>query len=114
MSLSIEGARKLLDSMIANKVAYLEKSDNKFIKQEVENLAQINELLKDSHRMMEYLEEQKDQHIHIIKQLQFSYKLLTKLYEMQILGKLDVHKIQNIEEWEMELNRLLKTPQNVG
>ena len=114
MNLSIDGARKLLDSMIANKVAYLEKSDNKFIKEEVENLAQINESLKDTHRMMEYLVEQKDQHISIIGKLQISYKLLMKLYEMQILGKLDVRKIQNIEEWKMDLDRLIKTPQNVG
>lgn len=113
MSLSIEGARKLLDSMIANKVAYLEKSDNKFIKEEVDNLAKVNGSLKDTHRMMAYLAEQKEQHIDLIRKLQISYRLLMKLYEMQILGKLDVRKIKNIEEWKMDLDRLLKTPENV-
>lgn len=114
MSLSIDGARKLLDSMIANKMAYLEKSENNFIKKEVEDLALVNESMKDIHRMMVYQEEQKSQHIKIIKQLQFSYKLLRKIYEVQMLGKLDIDKIQSVEEWKAEFNRLIKTPQNVG
>ena len=97
MSLSIDGARKLLDSMIANKISYLEKSDNNFIKKEVEDLALVNESMKDIHRMMVYQEEQKSQHIKIIKQLQFSYKLLRKIYEVQMLGKLDIDKIQSVE-----------------